>query len=68
MKESITELAQNMVRQQIANRLYFLFCDLSQFFRSDAIMAEADEKTRKEGINKRFEKNGERFRKTPLIP
>ena len=54
--ESKTELAQNIVRQQIANSRYFLFCDLSVLLLSDAIIADADEKTKKAGIKRMFEK------------
>jgi len=40
MNESKTELAQNIVRQQIANNRYFRFCTFSAFFLSEAIIAD----------------------------
>ena len=60
------ELAQNMVRVQIANRTYLRFCKLSDIFLSEDIINDADAKKRKQGKNKRLEKSEERDNKSPL--
>jgi hypothetical protein len=66
--ESKTELAQNIVRQQIANSIYFRFCTLSAFFLSDAIIADADVSRRKAGMKRKFEKIGDILKSNPFIP
>ena len=66
--ESKTELAQNIVRQQIANIRYFRFCTLSAFFLSDAIIADADASRRKAGMKRRFENIGDILKSKPFTP
>ena len=65
--ESMTELAQNIVRVQIANSIYFFLCDKSEFLRSVDIMNEADANSKKAGRNKREENSEETLNKSPLM-
>ena len=67
INESIRELAQNMVRVQIANRTYLRFCILSDIFLSAHIIIDDDAKNIKQGRNKRLEKSEERDNKSPLM-
>ncbi len=65
--ESMTELAQNIVRVKIANRIYFFFCSESVVFLSVAIIKDADEKNKNIGKNKRDEKREDILSNSPLI-